>query len=164
VYGRLTRPPRRSTEVVIPTTDEDRVHQVLPEDECRRLLGKGTIGRLAYTSGALPVLLPVSYRVHDGHVVVAARRRDDVVDAVRGSVVAFGVDSWDERRTGWAVTVVGPARLAICGEQVRELDELHTCDRPRSPERCYILVQTRLVQGRRLVEPFDTAPSRDGRT
>ena len=130
---------------------QDGVREALPDEECRRLLARGSVGRLAYTHGALPVLLPVSYRVHDGNVVVAVRRRDEVVDAVRGSVVAFGIDSWDERRTGWAVTVVGPARLVTAAEQVRALDGLHAPH--SSPDHCYLLVRTALVRGWRLVVP-----------
>jgi hypothetical protein len=138
-------------QAVIPTTDEDRVNEVLDEDECRRLLEKTTVGRLACTDAALPVIIPLSYSVHDGSVVVRARRGSPVTRALRGAVVAFGVDAWDgPTRTGWSVNVVGPARVATRAEEVARYDALSATDAPTSPERCYLVVRVELIRGWRL--------------
>lgn len=96
----------------MPTDDEDRVLEVLDDAECRRLLGTVRVGRLGFTDGALPAILPVPFTVEEDCVSIPAREGNWVVDAVRRSVVAFAVDSYDAvARTGWGVTVVGPAHV-----------------------------------------------------
>lgn len=94
----------------MPTNDEDRLLEVLDDAECRLLLGTARIGRLGFTDGALPAILPVPFTVGEGCVRIPARGGSRIVDAVRRSVVAFAVDSYDVAdHTGWGVTVVGPA-------------------------------------------------------
>lgn len=94
----------------MPTNDEDRVLEVLADAECRRLLGTAQIGRLGFTDGALPAIVPVPFTVEDHRVRIPAREGNWVLAAVRRSVVAFAVDSYDVvTRTGWGVTIVGPA-------------------------------------------------------
>jgi uncharacterized protein len=95
----------------VPTTDEDRAHEELGRAECLRLLRSAAVGRLAYTRSALPVVRPVSFRLEEGGVVIPSRSGSPLLDAVRGAVVAFEVDSYDAERTGWTVSVVGPSRV-----------------------------------------------------
>ena len=124
---------------------------MLDGDECRRLLEKTSIGRLAFTDGALPAILPVSYTVHDGHVLIAARRGSSVTAALRGAVVAFEVDSWSEEdRTGWSVTVVGPSRVISHPDEVQRLEDLQLTNRPPSPDPCFVAVRIDLVRGWRV--------------
>ena len=135
------------------TTDEDRLVEVLAVAECRQLLGTAGIGRLGFTDGALPAILPVPFAVRDGQVVIPARRGSAVVSAVRGAVVAFEVDSFDaETRTGWSVTVIGPTRLLSPPQDVDLLEELRSAPRPPAPDRCYITVQLGLLRGWRMSE------------
>jgi uncharacterized protein len=141
--------PRRT----VPTTDEDRLLEVLAEAECRELLGTARTGRLGFTDGALPAILPVPFALRDGQVVIPARRSSPVVSAVRGAVVAFQVDSYDAAtRTGWSVTVVGPTRLIGVPEDVAALEELGLSSPAPTPDRCYIAVQLGLLRGWRSSE------------
>ncbi|MGZ4506668.1 MAG: pyridoxamine 5'-phosphate oxidase family protein [Blastococcus sp.] len=133
----------------MPTTDEDRVQEVLTDLEARRLLATVAIGRLAFTSAALPDIQPVSFAVHDGQVVIPARRGSRLVDAVRGAVVAFQADAYDARRTGWSVTVVGPSRVVTDPAHVTELNALCPAPRADTSNRCYVAVQLQLVHGYR---------------
>jgi hypothetical protein len=134
----------------VPTTDEDRVFEVLDDDECRHLGTTGT-GRIGFTDGALPAILPVAFALRDGQVVISARRDSSVVRAVRGAVVAFQVDSYDAAaRTGWSVTVVGPTRLASDPVAVAGVEDMQFSWRPPPPDRCYISVQLGLVRGWRM--------------
>jgi hypothetical protein len=143
-------------EDVIPITDEDRILEVLDEDECRRLLEKTSIGRLAFTDGALPAILPVCYAVHDGHVLVAARRGSPVTKALRGAVVAFEIDAWSgEDRTGWSATVVGPSRVISTPDEVQRLEDLQLTNRPPAVDRCYIAVRIDLLRGWRMTPSTD---------
>jgi hypothetical protein len=135
----------------VSTTDDDRLCEVLDEAECRRLLGTAGTGRLGFTDGALPAILPVAFALHDGQVVIPVHRGSSVVSAVRGAVVAFQVDSYDATtRTGWSVTVVGPTRLVERPGGVAELEDLRPSPRRPAPGRCYITVQLGLLRGWRM--------------
>lgn len=143
-------------EDAIPPPDE-RLQEVLSDQECRHLLQHGSVGRLAYTDGALPAILPLSYQLHDGQVVVSAARGSALPAALHRTVVAFGVDSWDVgHRSGWWVNVVGPSRLVTRPEEVRRLDaldELEGSDPRPSSDRCWIAIHAELVHGRRTTAP-----------
>jgi Pyridoxamine 5'-phosphate oxidase len=96
----------------MPTKDEDRVLETLDDAECRRLLGTARVGRLGFTVGALPEILPVPFTLDGDCIRVASRLDDRLVDAVRRSVVVVAVDSYDvDEQTGWGVTVVGPSSV-----------------------------------------------------
>jgi hypothetical protein len=84
----------------------------LDDIECRRLLATPDFGRLVFTHGALPVVQPVRFCVHDGQVVIPTREGGRLSRAVRGAVVAFEVDCLDALTgAGWTVTAVGPAHV-----------------------------------------------------
>jgi uncharacterized protein len=119
----------------VPSTDHDRQHEALDEQECLRLLGTTAIGRVAYTEAALPAIRPVSYTLRDDAVVIPTQAGSALADALRGAVVAFEADSYDHAaRTGWSVTVVGPSWVVTAGPSV-------------DPGRCFIHVRLRLVRG-----------------
>jgi uncharacterized protein len=135
----------------VPTTDEDRVREVLDEAECRRLLATTETGRLGFTDAALPAIDPVSFTVHDGHVMIPARQSNPIVDAVRGSVVALQADTYDaSTRIGWSVTVVGPSRIITDAGQVAILDGMGAATRPPSLDSCYISIHLGLLRGWRM--------------
>jgi hypothetical protein len=93
------------------TCDDDRVLEVLGDAECRRLLATARLGRLGFNDGALPAIVPVPFTLGEGTVVIQADPDHAVLGAMRGSVVAFAVDSYDvDARLGWGVTVIGPIR------------------------------------------------------
>ena len=83
----------------------------LDRAECLSLLGRSSLGRVAFTERALPAIRPVSYALLGTHLLLRTasaglgRRLD-------GQVVAFEVDQIDEAAgTGWSVLVTGTARL-----------------------------------------------------
>jgi hypothetical protein len=136
----------------VPTTDQDRVLEVLAEPECRALIGTVKIGRLAFTVDALPTIQPVPFHVHDGLVVIPARAGSQLLPGTRGAVVAFEADCFDEdTRTGWAVTVVGPSRPVTAPQDVAALDGLPWGGPGPWPDRCYVTVAMNLVRGWRAV-------------
>ena len=145
-------------------TTEDRSYEVLEEAECRQLLSSAVVGRLAFTDGALPTILPVAFALLDGRVVIPARWGSPVVSAVRGAVVAFEVDNYDAAaRTGWSVTVVGPTRLVSVPADVAAIEALRLSSGPPAPERCYITLHVRLLRGWRMSElPAVAASARSG--
>src|SRR4051812_8228621 len=81
---------------------------VLPEAECLELLARERLGRLALTSGALPVVLPINFVLVD-RTIVFATDPGLKLDAARGHVVAClevdGFERW--RHGGWSVLATG---------------------------------------------------------
>ncbi len=143
----------------MPTNDEDRLHEVLDDAECRRLLGTARVGRLGFTHGALPAILPVPFTVHDDCVRIPVQEGNWLVDAVRRSVVAFAVDSYDVvHRTGWGVTVVGPALWTLGAVPVTPSTGSREPAGPPLPGHA-ILVQMGLLRGWRTSLPVGTTPA-----
>ena len=71
-----------------------------------------------------------------------------MVAAVRGAVVAFGVDSYDPgTETGWSVTVVGPSRVLVDPEQFVRRPRGRPARTWADPGRCLITVQVGLLRG-----------------
>ncbi len=82
---------------------------------CWELLATTSVGRLALSVRALPMILPVRYVV-DGESVVISVGRVGPTTAVHDVVVAFAADRIDqESASGWMVQMQGRARLAPAG-------------------------------------------------
>ena len=139
--------------------DQAPVLRVLDEDECRRLLRRAPVGRLAFTEGALPTIQPVSFVVAGDDVVIPTGTGSKVAVAARGAVVAFEVDELDAaRRTGWNVTVVGPSRVISEPAEVAALDALGARAWAPAEAPCYVAVRIALIRGRRLALAPAAAP------
>ena len=133
----------------------------LDDAECRRLLGTATVGRITFTDGALPAIVPVPFVLHDGQVLIPAETASAMVTAVRGAIVAFGVDSFDPgTQTGWSVTVVGPSRVLPAPRGVERLPAACLPDRWSGPGRSLVSVQVGRLRGwRRERDPGVLYPS-----
>ena len=85
--------------------------EVLDEAACLALVGTATLGRVAITSGALPTILPVNYRLVGNTVLFRTGRGTKLDAATANAVVAFEVDDFDPiGHTGWSVNIIGVAR------------------------------------------------------
>lgn len=132
--------------------------EVLDAEECIRLLGTRTLGRIGVSIDALPAVLPVNYVMDGDHVVIRTSRGTKLSAATRHNIVAFEVDDIDPATgIGWSVMVRGlareisdPPRLALA--QSAELANWLDPERSR-----HVSVSTDLVSGRRV-----HAMSRDG--
>jgi nitroimidazol reductase NimA-like FMN-containing flavoprotein (pyridoxamine 5'-phosphate oxidase superfamily) len=146
------------------TTERERLLEVLDDAECRRLLATASIGRIAFTEGAMPVIQPASFVLRGEDVFIPTGLSSKMVAGSRGAVLAFEVDEYDlVARTGWNVTVIGPSRLVSVPDQVRELDALGVRPWAPSARHCYIALRLTVVRGRRISStdvPVD--PQHDG--
>ncbi|MFE4519862.1 pyridoxamine 5'-phosphate oxidase family protein [Kitasatospora sp. NPDC056783] len=80
------------------------------------LLSRAAVGRVVYTVHALPAVLPVSFRLGPGGVLVSAPADSELARAVDGAVIAFEADEVDGRDgSGWFVTVLGRAQVRPAG-------------------------------------------------
>jgi nitroimidazol reductase NimA-like FMN-containing flavoprotein (pyridoxamine 5'-phosphate oxidase superfamily) len=126
--------------------------EILDRDECLKLLSTARLGRVGITSGALPVILPVNFRLLGDTIVFRTGRGTKLDAATRGAVVAFEADTMDPLdHTGWSVMVTGVAH------QVTDPDELEAVHPEKiarwapTGDGCVVAISTELVSGRRLV-------------
>jgi nitroimidazol reductase NimA-like FMN-containing flavoprotein (pyridoxamine 5'-phosphate oxidase superfamily) len=123
--------------------------EVLDRKECLRLLGGNGLGRIAVTSGALPVVLPVDYAMDGDSIIVETGRGTTLDFGTTGAVVAFEVDNLHEHgHCGWTVMVTGVAHEVSDGPDVDRLQDLLGDGRYGSDER-FIRISSELISGRR---------------
>ena len=80
----------------------------LSERECWELLATVSVGRLALSVRALPVILPAQYYLDGRRLVVCLGHHGLPERALDETVVAFAADSIDPvTRSGWLVQVQG---------------------------------------------------------
>jgi nitroimidazol reductase NimA-like FMN-containing flavoprotein (pyridoxamine 5'-phosphate oxidase superfamily) len=133
--------------------------EVLDRDECLRLLGSATLGRIGVTSAALPTVLPVNFRLDGTRILIRTGPGTKLAAATRNAVVAFEVDDIDaDAHTGWSVVVQGVAR------EITDFDERADVQRhvparwaPGSDHHV-VAISTEIVSGRRIV-PGLSAPT-----
>jgi uncharacterized protein len=100
--------------------------EILPEEECVRLLGARSFGRVALADHGQPLIFPVNYAADDRAVVFRSAPGMKLSEAPM-SKVAFEVDEVDlEDGTAWSVMVQGVAyeitdTLDRLSERLREL-------------------------------------------
>jgi hypothetical protein len=82
--------------------------------ECLRLLGSVTIGRLVFTTRALPAIRPACHLIDGKYVIIGTDAGSLVFASSRpggGPVLAYEADVIDPLSClGWSVVVVGSAR------------------------------------------------------
>ena len=128
--------------------------EILDDDECLQLLSRQPIGRIALTSGALPVVLPVNFVAMD-HTIVFASEPGLKLHAARARQVAcFEVDGHDVHdHSGWSVLATGQL------SEIRDPDRLKAARRlPLSPWAIshpdhFVELPIELLSGRRIRRP-----------
>ncbi len=121
----------------------------IDRDGCLRLLAGVAVGRVVFTTSAMPAAQPVAFLVDDDEIVFRAH---GPLGAARKDVVAFEADDIDPMTlTGWSVLGVGetyevrdPARLArLTGLPLTVLG-------PASPRSTVIAIRLGRLTGQRL--------------
>lgn len=122
----------------------------LERQECLRLLARVPIGRIVYTSDALPAVLPVNFSLdRDFSVVLRTSATSRLAHAVDGAVVAFEADQFDEAaHTGWSVIVTGRAVVVTDPSERQRLNEVGHRSWVAAPEGVFIRIAPELVSGR----------------
>lgn len=125
--------------------------EVLSREECLDLLATTSLGRVAASIAALPVVLPVNYGVYRGDIVFRTGAGTKLTAAVTNAVVAFEADHAEPRdRTGWSVLVTGMAREVTDPDELADLaGSLPDAWVPSIPTHV-IRVRGDLVSGRRI--------------
>jgi uncharacterized protein len=125
--------------------------EVLDRRECLRLLRTARLGRIGVSSGALPSVLPINFRLVGDQVVFRTSPGTKLDAATRNAVVAFEVDDMRAmEHDGWSVMVTGVAREVT---DPVELESIRPETIPHwAPEGGgrVVAISTDLVTGRRL--------------
>ncbi|MET8702982.1 pyridoxamine 5'-phosphate oxidase family protein [Kitasatospora sp. NPDC004723] len=106
-------PEAASVQVEPRVRPQHRHTRELDETRALELLGRTGVGRVVYTVGALPAVLPIRFRLDAlGGVLLSTAAESELARAVAGAVIAFEADEVDDTDgTGWCVTVLGRAEL-----------------------------------------------------
>jgi uncharacterized protein len=131
--------------------------EILPYDECLRLLGTVPVGRVSFFADGEIVVLPVTH-VMDGQAPVFRTARGSKLSAAEGQVVvAFEADEYDERtRTGWSVLVNGRAHAIYEDQEIQRLSRLGLRPWLASAKHAFwIRIQPISITGRRTPDPDD---------
>lgn len=124
--------------------------EVLDREECLRLLGTATLGRIGLTSGALPTVLPVNFRLAGDRILVRTTKGSKLEAATRHAVVAFEADCYDTmEHAGWSVVVTGMAQEVDDPIEVADLPPVARW--ADDGDERIVAITTELVSGRRLV-------------
>lgn len=125
--------------------------EILDRHTCLLLLAGCSLGRVGCTSSALPMVLPVNFRLVGESVVIRTSEGTKLESATANAVVAFEVDDFDVlSHTGWSVLVTGFAR------EVTNTFELDALDVERIPRwtpagnEHVVAISTDIVTGRRI--------------
>jgi nitroimidazol reductase NimA-like FMN-containing flavoprotein (pyridoxamine 5'-phosphate oxidase superfamily) len=127
--------------------------EVLDRDECLRLLGGAVIGRVGVSSGALPRVLPVNFRLDGDRILIRTGRGTKLDAATVNAVVAFEVDDIDpDDQTGWSVLVTGVAREVTDPAELAAVRAAPLARwAPRGADDRVMAISTELVDGRRIL-------------
>jgi nitroimidazol reductase NimA-like FMN-containing flavoprotein (pyridoxamine 5'-phosphate oxidase superfamily) len=129
--------------------------EIIPDWECLRLLQSKHAGRLGFVAGDQPLILPVTYAVEDGTIVLRTGPGTKMANAPL-TRVAFEVDHIDEAsESGWSVLIQGVAQDITTGidassERLRGLAPQPWAGGDRDH---YIRIVPRQITGRRVHPP-----------
>jgi nitroimidazol reductase NimA-like FMN-containing flavoprotein (pyridoxamine 5'-phosphate oxidase superfamily) len=123
----------------------------LGEDQCRELLGRGTVGRVGVTVGGLPMILPVNYGWVDGDILFRTGDGTKLKAAVDHAVIAFEIDAYDaDRRVGWSVLAIGRAYEILDPDAVDAAESLGLAPWANGNRHHWVRMRPELISGRRI--------------
>jgi uncharacterized protein len=127
----------------------------LSRDECLRLLGATSLGRVAVNvPGWPPMIRPVNYVFDQSSqsVVFRSAQGSKFTGLVLSGLAAFEIDGIDpDDRTGWSVIVTGVTEEVSVAAEIHRLEQ-HGL-RPWAPgdKAHWVRIRTPVVSGRRIV-------------
>ena len=128
--------------------------EVLERDECLRLLEMAVIGRVALSSGALPVILPVNFLLDGERILLRTGKGTKLDHALAGAVVAFEVDDINRwRHRGWSVAVTGVATVVDDPDDLARIECLPLAHWAPGTGEHVLALSVEMISGRRLPAP-----------
>lgn len=99
--------------------------QILDEDQCRALVLRVQIGRIALTHRAMPLIMPVTFALTDTDLILSVGAGVVADAAEQAQVVCFQAD-WADQETmaAWSVSVIGQLSLLEHEVDIRHAQQL----------------------------------------
>ena len=126
--------------------------EILPFDECLRLLASVPVGRVGFYAEGEMVILPVNH-VLDGQDVIFRTAYGSKHTAADGqAIAAFEADHYDEQtRSGWSVLVNGRAEVVDAEADIQRFSGLGLHPWVTAVQRPFwIRIRPTSVSGRRI--------------
>src|SRR3954447_1202663 len=129
----------------------------LRTDECRRLIGGGGVGRVAFQSQSGQHIVPVNFQVDRDSIVLRTTPHSELGRLTPGSAAAIEVDELDvDRQSGWSVVARG--RVEVIPDNF-ETAAIRFFGKDPAPwaegvRRLYLRLTWRELTGRRLEAPW----------
>lgn len=121
----------------------------LSDDECRVLLGRGGLGRVGVSVGALPAIFPVLFVVHADDIVFRTSSGGLLASAVSNAIVAFEADEVDRRGArAWSVLVVGASDRIVGRRELETVRGLPLGAWGQSHDDCFARISCERISGR----------------
>ena len=125
--------------------------EVLDRAHSLRLLATATLGRVGVTVGALPVVLPVNFRLVNDLIVFRTGVGTKLDAATRNHIVAFEADDFEPfSHAGWSVVVTGVAREVTDPGEAAALSIVPIPRWAPGNDGRTVAISTDLVSGRRV--------------
>jgi GNAT superfamily N-acetyltransferase len=126
--------------------------EILDHNECLRLLASATLGRIGFSSGALPAVFPVNFDLDGQRLLVRTGQGSRLDAALQDAVVAFEVDDLDPvSHAGWSVAVTGVATEVAVPAEPRSSQEKPAVRWAGAREESVFAISTEIVSGRRTI-------------
>lgn len=133
---------------------------VLGYEECRDLLSRDELARVAVATPVGPRILPVTYTVRGQHVFFRTGPSSALGTYGDGIDLAMEIDRLDfEAHQGWSVVVMGRATRVEDPDEVRAIrNGWDPAPWAGDPRYLYVRLAIREISGRMLVDPPDRRP------
>jgi nitroimidazol reductase NimA-like FMN-containing flavoprotein (pyridoxamine 5'-phosphate oxidase superfamily) len=123
----------------------------LSREESLRLLASAPVGRIVFTRGALPAVLPANFVLDGNEVVISLSEDSALLSAVAESIVAFEADEIDAlKHEAWSVVVTGRARLVTDPQNVERIRDLMHPWTGVAESAHFLRIRPEIVSGRRI--------------
>jgi uncharacterized protein len=127
-----------------------RTLEAIGRADCLRLLAGAIVGRMVFTEGALPAVVPVTFAVDGDSLVCRTTPDSRLARAADGGVLALEADELDvASRSGWSVVATGLAEVVTAENEVSRVAALV---QPWAPGDHQVAIRLRMtvLSGRRV--------------
>ena len=130
----------------------------LDRPECLKLLAQAVVGRIVFTDGALPAVVPITFALDGEQAVCRTSASSRLARAADRGVLALQTDHVDmSTRSGWSVVGTGVAEVR---RDAAELDRVAALVDPwvSGPFDAVIRLPLTVLTGRRILPAIAEAP------
>ena len=99
--------------------------QILDEQQCRSLVQRVRVGRIALTHRAMPLILPVTFGLAEPDLIFSVGAGVLAEAAEQSQIVCFQAD-WSEAESmaSWSVSVIGRLAPMVAEHDIRLAEQL----------------------------------------